>query len=202
MADEQHDAPGADDVAEASRALGLGAQPPAPAQPGAAEEWRSTANEPAEANDEPADSPESGEEPAESDERLSEAEVALSLSRPAEMRAYIEAQQEEEAAAREIEELQSGERVGQIVQATEAYEGAIGQLIEQNPGLTNPEAIQQMEGPFETMRELYGDEIAMSPEVIRQVYEQVGGEAEFGTDPTEAQYERALRRVVPNRFGL
>jgi hypothetical protein len=33
--------------------------------------------------------------------------------------------------------------------------------------------------------------IAYSPEIIQQVYEQVGGEERFGTEPVVEQYERA-----------
>src|SRR4051794_18998449 len=112
MADEQQSAPGGDDVAEAADVLGLGAQPPAPANPpGMADEWRGTANEheaesggPSDAEDEP------GDQREEPDDRLSEAEVAVALTRPDEYRAYLEQMDAEAAADEEIEALQSGQR--------------------------------------------------------------------------------------------
>jgi hypothetical protein len=208
MADEaQAGAPGADDVAEAARALGLGSAPPDPGPPpGGPDEWRDAASTGGQSTEAPETDPASPEEAGEPDDdyRLSPAEAAVALSRPEEWAAYQEELAEEAAYADEVEALQSGEAVESVVMSQQAYNGAIEQLARENPGITSPEAIAAMERPFETMRELYGEEIAMSPECIRQVYNQVGGEERFGQDPETARYAHALSRGGSkiSRFGF
>jgi hypothetical protein len=95
----------------------------------------------------------------------------------------------------------SGEEVGQIAQAQAAYNVEIDRLIADNPGLNNEEAIAAMEPVWEEVRQRFGEAVAHNPQFIRQVYESVGGEERWGTDPVEGQYEQALRRAPANRFG-
>jgi hypothetical protein len=89
------------------------------------------------------------------------------------------------AALEEERALRSGEVAQEAVRVDDELQRGLDQLEAACPGLTGDACLDAMERPWQMIRDRYGDQIAVQPEVIRQVYEAAGGEERFGPDAPE-----------------
>lgn len=98
-------------------------------------------------------------------------------------------------AERTVEALRSGAVVQAIADAEAAEIDAIERLTDEKPGIATEEAMAAMDPLWDEVEARYPD-IRSFPDItamiVDQIYEVLGGEEQFGTDPYEQAYLGAL----------
>ena len=89
--------------------------------------------------------------------------------------------------------LEDGSAVNEVAEANATYDRWVGQLKAANPGIDNPEAIEEMGPILDRIAEVYGPQLAYEPVVIEQAFQSIGGSERF--EATEA--EKRWAKVIP-----